>query len=83
MHATVALLENGVIQRLVYTSDLNASKTGTAKFSEMVNNKYFSKNMGRLKEHTHSFLDHYLFTQLKSKHKKNEKNPFDFLVLVL
>ena len=57
--ATIAWLENGVIERLVYTSDLNASKTGTAEFSEIVNNKCVSRNMGRLKEHTHSFLDHY------------------------
>ena len=33
--------------RLVYTSDLNASKTGTAKFSEIVNKKSISRNMGR------------------------------------
>ena len=55
LYATIAWLENGV----VYTSDLNASKTGTADFSEIVNNKCVSRNMGRLKEHTHSFLDYY------------------------
>ena len=59
LYATIAWLEKGVIQGLVYTSDLNASKTGTSKFSEIVNNKCASKNMGRLKEHTRSFLDHY------------------------
>ena len=59
LYATIAWLENGGIQGLVYTSDLNASKTGTAKFSGIVNNKCVSRNMGKLKEHTHSFLDHH------------------------
>ena len=47
LNATIAWLENGVSQRLVYTSDIYASKTGTTEFSEIVNNKSISRNMGR------------------------------------
>ena len=47
LNATIAWLEKGVGYRLVYTSDIDASKTGTAEFSEIVNNKRISRNMGR------------------------------------
>ena len=47
LYATIAWLENGVILRLVHISDLNASKTGTAEFTEVMNNKCVSRNMGR------------------------------------
>ena len=47
LYATIAWLENVVIYRLAYTGDFNASKTGTTEFSEIVNSKSISRNMGR------------------------------------
>ena len=47
LYATIAWLENVVIKRLAYTGDLNASKTGTTEFSEIVNSKSISRNMAR------------------------------------
>ena len=35
LHVTIAWLENGVIKRYVYTSDSNASKSGTTEFSSV------------------------------------------------
>ena len=53
LNATIAWLENGVSQRLVYTSDIYASKTGTTEFSEIVNNKSKAETW---EEGTHLFF---------------------------
>ena len=47
MYATIAWLENGVSVRVVYTSDINTSKSGKTKFSEIVNNISIRRSMGR------------------------------------
>ena len=47
LYATIAWLENGVSLRLVYTSDINTSKSGKTKFSEIVNNISIRRSMGR------------------------------------
>ena len=47
LYATIARLENGVSLRVVYTSDINTSKTGKTKFSEIVNNISIRRSMGR------------------------------------
>ena len=47
LYATIAWLENGVSVRVVYTSDINTSKTGKTKFSEIVNNISIRRSMGR------------------------------------
>ena len=47
LYATIAWLENGVSLRVVYTSDINTSKGGKTKFSEIVNNISIRRSMGR------------------------------------
>ena len=47
LYATIAWLENGVSLRVVYTSDINTSKSGKTKFSEIVNNISIRRSMGR------------------------------------
>ena len=47
LYATIAWLENDVSLRVVYTSDINTSKTGKTKFSEIVNNISIRRSMGR------------------------------------
>ena len=47
LYATIARLENGVSLRVVYTSDINTSKTGKTKFSEIVNIISIRRSMGR------------------------------------
>ena len=47
LYATIAWVENGVSLRVVYTSDINTSKSGKTKFSEIVNNINTRRSMGR------------------------------------
>ena len=47
LYATIAWLENGVSLRVVYTSDINTSKSGKTKFSEIFNNISIRRSMGR------------------------------------
>ena len=47
LYATIAWLENGVSVRVVYTSDINTSKSGKTKFSEIFNNISIRRSMGR------------------------------------
>ena len=47
LYATIAWLENGVSLRVVCTSDINTSKSGKTKFSEIVNNISIRRSMGR------------------------------------
>ena len=47
LYATIAWLENGVSVRVVYTSDINTSKSGKTKFSEIVNNISIRRSRGR------------------------------------
>ena len=47
LYATIAWVENGVSLRVVYTSDINTSKSGKTKFSEIVNNISIRRSMGR------------------------------------
>ena len=47
LYATIAWLENGVSLRVVYTSDINTSKAGKTKFSEIGNSISIRRSMGR------------------------------------
>ena len=47
LYATIAWLGNGLSLRVVYTSDINTSKTGKTNFSEIVNNISIRRSMGR------------------------------------
>ena len=47
LYATIAWLENSVSLRVVYTSDINTSKSSKTKFSEIVNNISIRRSMGR------------------------------------
>ena len=46
LYATIAWLGNGLSLRVVYTSDINTSKTGKTNFSEIVNNISIRRSMG-------------------------------------
>ena len=47
LYATIAWVENGVSFRVVCTSDINTSKSGKTKFSEIVSNINTRRSMGR------------------------------------
>ena len=72
-----------VSERLVYSSDINASKTGTAKFSEIVNKKSIIRNMGRRNTIMILFLIITNSQNYRANARRNKTKSFDFLVLVL
>ena len=47
LYATIAWVENGVSLRVLCTSDINTSKSGKTKFSEIVSNINTRTSMGR------------------------------------
>ena len=69
LHATIAWLENGVTLRVVYTSDINTSKSGKTKFSEIVNNISIRRSMGRKN------------TLITGQTLEKQTNSFSFLVM--